>query len=34
MKEFEAISWNPSGEIKFSLADLLPDEKKIILHSE
>lgn len=28
-KEFEAISWNPSGEIEFSMADLLPAEKKI-----
>lgn len=31
VKEFEAISWNPSGEIEFSLADLAPTEKKLFL---
>lgn len=30
VKEFEAISWNPSGEIEFSMADSPPAEKKII----
>lgn len=29
VKEFEAISWNPSGETKFSLADLPPAKKKL-----
>lgn len=29
VKEFEAIFWNPSGEIEFSLADLPPAEKKL-----
>lgn len=29
VKEFEAISWNPLGEIEFSLADLPPAEKKL-----
>lgn len=27
VKEFEAISWNPSGEIEFSLVDLPPLRK-------
>lgn len=29
VKEFEAISWNPSGEIELSMADSPPAEKKI-----
>jgi len=28
-KEFEAISWNSSGDTKCSLADLSPAEKKL-----
>lgn len=34
VKEFEAVSWNLSGEIEFSLGNLSPAEKNIILHSE